>query len=100
MLYVFQVGNSGPLESLPETHSLALEAVRPTVSLAAEVSASDPSSDWEDSDLNCCGRSSSASNGEYSLSLSVTSSGELYSFRFSPASSGRLKIPVTDGLIL
>ena len=73
MLFVFQVGNSGPLESLPETHSLALEAVRRTVSLAAEASASNPNSDWEDSDINCCGRSSAASNGKYSLSLSGTS---------------------------
>jgi len=31
-----QVGNSGPLESLPETHSLALEATNSNVGLAEE----------------------------------------------------------------
>lgn len=33
-----QVGNSGPLESLPETHSLALEATNSNVAPAEEMS--------------------------------------------------------------
>ena len=53
MHFVHQVGSSEPLESLPETHSLALVAENSNSSLAVEMSNASTTSKPGDGEFNC-----------------------------------------------
>ncbi|XP_024378303.1 uncharacterized protein [Physcomitrium patens] len=58
-----KVGNSGPLESLPETHSLALDTTNSTISSAVEMSRASTTSESRDGESNCPFSSPSSLSG-------------------------------------